>query len=73
MSNKKEHKPYDKILKENIGQFFLALSEKYFGIAIAHTEEIKDKLQTTLEKEADFLRIIYTPAGEKLIQAQVRY
>ena len=58
---------YDKIFKENIGQFFLALSEKYLGIQISSTEELKDKLQTTLEKEADFLRKVKTPKGEEFI------
>jgi hypothetical protein len=67
MKSKTESKAYDKILKENAGKFFLSLSQKYLGIDIQKSEELKDKLQTTLEKEADFLRIIHTPAGEKLI------
>jgi hypothetical protein len=67
MKPKKSNKPYDKILKENIGEFFLSLSEKYLGIAITKSEEIKEQLQTTLEKEADFLRIIHTTTQEKLI------
>jgi len=58
---------YDKIFKENIGQFFLSLSEQYLGLSIAATEELKDKLQTTLEKEADFLRLVTTSSGERFI------
>ena len=60
-------KDYDKILKENIGELFLVLSKKYLKVEIKRSEELKDKLQTTLEKEADFLRKIETPQGEELI------
>jgi hypothetical protein len=67
MSKKTENKAYDKILKENVGEFFLSLSKKYLGLDIVKSEELKDKLQTTLEKEADFLRIIQTVSGEKFI------
>jgi hypothetical protein len=67
MSKKTENKAYDKILKENVGEFFLSLSKKYLGLDIVKSEELKDKLQTTLEKEADFLRIIQTASGEKFI------
>lgn len=58
---------YDKIFKENIGEFFLTLSEKYLGIRIAKSQELKDKLQTTLEREADFLRLIQDETGKQLI------
>lgn len=67
MNNKTENKQYDKILKENIGEFFLVLSEKYLGISIQKSTELKDRLQTTLEKEADFLRIVETKNKEKFI------
>jgi predicted house-cleaning noncanonical NTP pyrophosphatase (MazG superfamily) len=60
-------KQYDKILKENIGNFFITLSEKYLGIKITKSEEFKDKLQTTLEREAVFLRLIYNQDGEQSI------
>ncbi|WP_299457304.1 hypothetical protein [uncultured Microscilla sp.] len=62
MSNK-----YDKIFKENIGEYFLSLSKIHLGIEVASSEELKDKLQTTLEREADFLRKITTPQGEQMI------
>ncbi|EAY27733.1 hypothetical conserved protein [Microscilla marina ATCC 23134] len=58
---------YDKIFKENIGEHFLSLSKTYLGIEVASSEELKDKLQTTLEREADFLRKITTPKGEQMI------
>ncbi|TAH30599.1 MAG: hypothetical protein EAZ06_02770 [Cytophagales bacterium] len=51
-----ETKQYDKIFKENIDPIFLVLCEKYLQIEIEQTEEIKDKLQITLEREPDFLK-----------------
>ncbi len=58
---------YDKILKENIATVFLPLTAKYLGIRIVRSEELKDKLQTTIEKETDFIRIVETDGGEKFI------
>jgi len=58
---------YDKILKENIASVFLPLAAKYLGIRIVRSEELKDKLQTTIEKETDFIRTVETDGGEKFI------
>lgn len=58
---------YDKILKENIASVFLPLTEKYLGIRIVNSEELKDKLQTTIEKETDFIRIVETDRHERFI------
>jgi hypothetical protein len=58
---------YDKILKENIALVFLPLAEKYLGIRISRSEELKDKVQTTIEKEPDFIRIVETDTAEKFI------
>jgi predicted transposase YdaD len=58
---------YDKILKENIAAIFLPLAEKFLGIHISKSEELKDKVQVTLEKEPDFIRIVDTHAGERFI------
>ncbi len=58
---------YDKILKENIASVFLPLTEKYLGIRITKSEELKDKLQTTIEKEPDFIRIVETDKLERFI------
>jgi hypothetical protein len=58
---------YDKILKENIAAIFLPLAEKYLGIHILKSEELKDKVQVTLEKEPDFIRIVETREGERFI------
>jgi hypothetical protein len=58
---------FDKILKENIAEVILPLSEKYLGIKIVKTEELKDKIQTTIEKEPDFIRIVETETQERFI------
>ncbi len=58
---------YDKILKENIAAIFLPLAEKFLGIHILKSEELKDKVQVTLEKEPDFIRTVETQEGERFI------
>ncbi len=58
---------YDKILKENIASLLLPLTEKYLGIKIKDSRELKDKLQTTIEKEPDFIRIVKTDTEEEFI------
>lgn len=58
---------YDKIFKENIASLLLPLTEKYLGIKIRNSRELKDKLQTTIEKEPDFIRIIKTDTEEEFI------
>ncbi len=58
---------YDKIIKENIEEVFLPLAGKYLGINIKSYRKIAPKLQTTLEREADFLRIVTTEQQEKFI------
>jgi predicted transposase YdaD len=58
---------YDKILKENIAALFLPLSGKYLHITITRSKELKDKLQTTIEKEPDFIRIVETDTNERFI------
>jgi hypothetical protein len=49
---------YDKILKENIDEILLPLAEKLLGISFENSEEIPDKIQITIEREPDFLKII---------------
>ena len=49
---------YDKILKENITAIFLPLSEKYLGIKIVTTRDLPEKLQSTIEREPDFVKIV---------------
>jgi predicted transposase YdaD len=58
---------YDKIIKENIATVFLPLAAKYLGIRIVRSEELKDKLQTTIEKETDFIRTVETDGGGRFI------
>ena len=58
---------YDKIFKENIQAIFPSLSKRYLGIEVAKSESLKDKLQVTVEREADFLQKITTAQGEQLI------
>jgi hypothetical protein len=58
---------YDKILKENITSLLLPLTEKYLGIKIKDSRELKDKLQITIEKEPDFIRIVKTDKEEEFI------
>ena len=47
---------YDKIFKENIEELILPLAQKLLHINPEHLEEIKDDLQTTLERKPDFLK-----------------
>lgn len=58
---------YDKILKENLEAVFLPLSEKFFGFKIDSARELPDKLQITLEREPDFLKIVKTSNEEEFI------
>ena len=53
---------YDRIFKENIEPMVPFIARKLFGIKeIKQSEDIKDKLQYTLEKEADYLQRIIHP------------
>jgi predicted transposase YdaD len=62
-----ESRSYDKIFKENIEPMFELLVVKELDLDIESSEELKDKLQTTLEREADFLRKIYPKHGSPYI------
>ncbi len=56
---------YDRIFKENIEPMIPFIARKLFGIKeIKQSEDIKDKLQYTLEKEADYLQRIIHPNPE---------
>ena len=56
---------FDKILKENIEAVFLPMVEKMLGISIKKIIEIKDKIQRTIEREMDFLKIIIDQNGSE--------
>jgi len=64
---KQEGNKYDKIFKENIEEVILPLVGKYLGLDIIKTEKLEAKLQTTIEKETDLLRIITTKDGKRRI------
>lgn len=46
---------YDRIIKENIEPILPSLAEKLFGIKFLRFEDVKDKIQATLEREPDYL------------------
>ena len=58
---------YDKIFKENSDVFFLPLAEKYLNFKIVKTKTLEAKLQSTVEREVDFMRIVETADGEEFI------
>jgi hypothetical protein len=61
---------YDKIFKENIAALLLPLTEKYLNIKIIDSRELKDKLQTTIEKEPDFIRVVKTDIEEFILHIE---
>lgn len=58
---------YDKILKENMAAVFLPLSEKYLGTRLVNTRDLPEKLQTTVEREPDFLKAVEDDRGNQFI------
>ena len=58
---------YDKVIKENIEAIFLPMLEKLLGLSIVASTEIKDKIQTTIEREADFLKKVVDQHGNTFI------
>ena len=64
---------YDRIFKENIEPMIPFIARRLFGIEmITKSEDLKDKLQYTLEKEADYLqRIIHpNPADDYILHVE---
>ena len=64
---KKEGNKYDKIIKENLESLLIPLLGKYLNIHIVKSEKLDPKLQTTIERETDFIRIVTTIDGERFI------
>ncbi len=60
-------KEYDKVIKENMAAIFLPLSEKYLGIKIATTRDLPEKLQSTIEREPDFVKVVADGDGKEFI------
>jgi len=56
---------YDAIIKESIQAILLQFSERLTGIKITQSAEIKDRMQTTIEWEPDFLKMIIDQTGKK--------
>jgi len=66
-AQKQEGNKFDKILKENFEVVLPPFLERYFGLNIVEFEKLDTKLQTTIEKETDFIRIVTTAEGERFI------
>ena len=47
---------FDRIFKENVEPTLPILAKLLFGIQYTSVEEVKDKMQFTLEREPDFLK-----------------
>ncbi len=58
---------YDKIIKENIEAILLALGKKLLGFDIKNPTELTEKLQTTIEREPDFLKKVILEDSSEII------
>lgn len=58
---------YDRILKENMGAILISLSQQYLGFKIVNSQDLPGKLQKTLEREPDFIKVVQTAGGEEFI------
>ena len=58
---------FDKIFKENIAALILPLSEKLLNLKIVRQEVMKDKMQSTIEKEPDYLGRVQLDNGKEFI------
>lgn len=58
---------YDKVIKENIEAILLALGKKLLGFEIRSPQELTEKLQTTIEREPDFLKKVTIEDGSEVI------
>ena len=65
-AQKQEGNKYDKILKENFEVVLPPFLKRYFGLNIVEFEKLDTKLQTTIEKETDFIRTVTTAEGGTL-------
>lgn len=63
----KEGNIYDKIFKENAESIFLPLIEQSMGIKISSYKILKDKLQTTIEREMDFFYEIHSDKNDRFL------
>jgi hypothetical protein len=58
---------YDKVFKENSEDIFLPLVEKRLKIQIKYFKPLREKMQTTLEREMDLFYKVVTTTNEKFI------
>lgn len=59
-NQRKEGNKYDKIIKENLKSLIPALLNKVLGLKVLRIEDLPAvKMQTTLEREPDFLQLVY--------------
>ncbi|MEM6319347.1 MAG: hypothetical protein AAF960_16870 [Bacteroidota bacterium] len=63
----KEGNLYDKIFKENAEQLFRPLIEEKLNVRFTSFEPMKEKMQTTIEREMDFFYNVVTESGESFI------
>jgi hypothetical protein len=64
---KKEGNAFDKIFKEMSESIFMHLIEQHLGIKIKRFRPLKEKMQTTIEREMDFFYEIFTENDEVFI------
>lgn len=62
-----ENRAYDKIIKENLLNSFLAFAKNALDLDIVKSEQLPEKMQTTLEREVDFARIVTVKSGDRFI------
>ncbi|MBL7813843.1 MAG: Rpn family recombination-promoting nuclease/putative transposase [Saprospiraceae bacterium] len=65
--SKQEGNLFDKIFKEVSEKVFLTLVEQRLGLKIKEFRPLKEKMQTTIEREMDFFYEIIPEEGEKFI------
>ena len=58
---------FDKIFKENVESLFLPLIAQKLDIDIQSFKPLKEKIQTTLEREMDFFYEVLTMGGKRFI------
>jgi predicted transposase YdaD len=58
---------YDRIIKESIEKVLLTLASSLLNLEISTTEPITAKLQTTVEREPDFLKKVTLTNGQQII------
>lgn len=63
----KQNSQYDKVLRENMRFTLPGILERVLKLNIVTTEEVKDKIQITKQKEVDALRIITDANGETYV------